>query len=301
VQTITATIDLDDIRAARASKSRGLQAVTSIDINGGKGFQRIQVDFEMGKRKQWGQTSLSSVTSQITSVVQNIGKGEAAAAADLSTPDLSHPRPSTKPIDTRYHLPEEEIALGPACWMWDYLRRSRAQGYFVPLSGGIDSCATSVIVFSMCRLVVKACQEGNQQVLSDVRRICGEKEGSTWIPKEAQEVSGKLFVTCYMGTENSSEETRKRAKELAEAIGSYHIDLNMDIVIRAIVALFTLVTNKTPKFKVHGGSGAENLALQNIQARLRMVLSYMLAQLVPWVRGQMGGLLVLGSANVDER
>jgi NAD+ synthase (glutamine-hydrolysing) len=75
----------------------------------------------------------------------------------------------------------------------------------------------------------------------------------------------------------------------------------MDIIIKAIITLFTLVMNKTPKFKVHGGTGAENLALQNIQARLRMLLSYMLAQLVPWVRGQWGGLLVLGSANVDER
>ena len=31
-----------------------------------------------------------------------------------------------------------------------------------------------------------------------------------------------------------------------------------------------------------------------------MVLAYLLAQLLPWVRGYKGGLLVLGSANVDE-
>ena len=36
------------------------------------------------------------------------------------------------------------------------------------------------------------------------------------------------------------------------------------------------------------------------QARSRMVLSYMLAQLLPWTRGRSGFLLVLGSANVDE-
>lgn len=32
-----------------------------------------------------------------------------------------------------------------------------------------------------------------------------------------------------------------------------------------------------------------------------MVLAYMFAQLLPFVRGRTGGLLVLGSANVDER
>ena len=68
-----------------------------------------------------------------------------------------------------------------------------------------------------------------------------------------------------MGTENSSAVTRKRAKDLSEAIGSYHIDLNMDTIVAAVQSLFSLVTNKTPRFKVHGGSNAENLALQNIQ------------------------------------
>ena len=50
----------------------------------------------------------------------------------------------------------ESVSFGPACWLWDYLRRSRTQGYFLPLSGGIDSCATAVIVHSMCRLVAEA-------------------------------------------------------------------------------------------------------------------------------------------------
>jgi NAD+ synthase (glutamine-hydrolysing) len=45
---------------------------------------------------------------------------------------------------------------------------------------------------------------------------------------------------------------------------------------------------------------SEDLALQNIQARLRMVTAYLFAQLLPWTRSRNGFLLVLGSANVDE-
>ena len=51
---------------------------------------------------------------------------------------------------------------------------------------------------------------------------------------------------------------------------------------------------------MYGGSNTENLALQNIQARIRMVLAYTFALLMPWTRGLPGGILVLGSANVDE-
>jgi NAD+ synthase (glutamine-hydrolysing) len=82
---------------------------------------------------------------------------------------------------------------------------------------------------------------------------------------------------------------------------SYHTDVNIDSVVTSLRTLFQVVTGMRPRFRVHGGSDAENLALQNIQARLRMVIAYFFAQLLPWVRGRTGGLLVLGSANVDER
>ncbi|PVG04706.1 glutamine-dependent NAD(+) synthetase with GAT domain-containing protein [Serendipita vermifera] len=206
----------------------------------------------------------------------------------------------TSQITTRIHSPEEEIALGPACWLWDYLRRSRTQGYFVPLSGGIDSCATATIVYSMCRLVAEAANRGDKDVIADARRIIGEHEESEYTPMDAKEFCGRIFHTCYMGTQNSSADTRRRAKELAASIGSYHVDLNMDTVVTAVHALFATVTGRQPRFRVHGGTNAENLALQNIQARLRMVLAYLFAQLLPWARGRTGGLLVLGSANVDE-
>merc|ERR1719228_506363 len=57
---------------------------------------------------------------------------------------------------------------------------------------------------------------------------------------------------------------------------------------------------KMPQFSAHGGSVRENLALQNVQARSRMVMAYLFAQLNLWTRNRRGGLLVLGSANVDE-
>lgn len=46
--------------------------------------------------------------------------------------------PSADPIEVQYHSPEEEISLGPACWLWDYLRRSGQAGFFLPLSGGMS-------------------------------------------------------------------------------------------------------------------------------------------------------------------
>ncbi|KAI8825625.1 uncharacterized protein EV422DRAFT_492150 [Fimicolochytrium jonesii] len=224
--------------------------------------------------------------------------------ADLAlTQDIFLDGQIIRPTDARppfYHTPEEEIRYGPACWLWDYLRRSKSGGFFLPLSGGLDSCCTAIIVYSMCDLVCKAAKNGEKQVIADARRIAGEPPESTYIPETPQEFSGRIFHTCYMGTSNSSAETRARAKHLAEWIGSYHLDINMDSIVSGFLAVFQLATGKVPQYKVQGGTETENLALQNIQARSRMVLAYMFAQLLLWIRGRFGALLVLGSSNVDE-
>ncbi|XP_061612208.1 glutamine-dependent NAD(+) synthetase isoform X4 [Phyllopteryx taeniolatus] len=205
--------------------------------------------------------------------------------------------PTSQAITRRLHTPEEEISLGPACWLWDYLRRSGQGGFLLPLSGGVDSSSVACIVYSMCVLVCQAIQNGDTQVLEDVRRLVGD---DAYLPRRPRELCGHIFTTCYMASENSSADTCNRAKELAGQIGSTHMNLNIDMAVKGIVGIFSMVTGRWPQFRANGGSHRENLALQNVQARVRMVLAYLFAQLGLWTRGKPGGLLVLGSANVDE-
>ncbi|XP_018527577.1 glutamine-dependent NAD(+) synthetase isoform X1 [Lates calcarifer] len=205
--------------------------------------------------------------------------------------------PTHQPITWHFHTPEEEISLGPACWLWDYLRRSGQAGFLLPLSGGVDSSSTACIVHSMCVLLCQTVQDGNKQVLEDIRRVVGD---DSYCPQHAKELCGRIFTTCYMASENSSEDTRNRAKDLANQIGSTHMSINIDMAVEGILGIFSAVTGRWPQFRANGGSHRENLALQNVQARVRMVLAYLFAQLSLWARGKPGGLLVLGSANVDE-
>uniref|UniRef100_A0A0A9Z4W3 Glutamine-dependent NAD(+) synthetase n=1 Tax=Lygus hesperus TaxID=30085 RepID=A0A0A9Z4W3_LYGHE len=202
----------------------------------------------------------------------------------------------SRPIVWEYHQPEEEIAFGPACWLWDYLRRSNQGGFFLPLSGGVDSCSSATIVYSMCRLVCEACPF-SEEVLASVRNMVSDQN---YFPSDPKELCGRLFFTCYMATENSSTETKARAKSLAQQIGSTHTEVNVSGAVTALLNIFALVTGMRPKFSVHGGTPRECLALQNVQARVRMVIAYLFSQLMLWARNRQGGLLVLGSANVDE-
>ena len=92
VEVVTAVVDLEEIRSFRSSPSRGMQAQLS------QKFPRIELDVRLSKRA-----------------------------------DDRHYRVvgASDPIDLKYHTPEEEIALGGACWLWDYLRRSHSAGFFM--------------------------------------------------------------------------------------------------------------------------------------------------------------------------
>lgn len=238
--------------------------------------------------------------------------------------------PTTPRIEPRIHTPEEECALGPACWLWDYLRRSGGSGFLLPLSGGADSASVAAIVRIMCILVATAILRDNDiNVKSELFRImkgipltkittkdsltqdsvnCVSHHLSSDITDFANEICGHILHTVYLGTENSSKVTRSRAQRLSESIGAYHNAIDIDIIVSAVLRVFSIfiLDKKFPGaekkicYSMHGGTDAEDIALQNIQARLRMVMSYLCAQLFPWVRGKKGFLLVLGSANVDE-
>ncbi|KAK3373776.1 hypothetical protein B0T24DRAFT_624539, partial [Lasiosphaeria ovina] len=263
VEVVTATVDLDEVRSYRAAISRGMQAATSTAK-----YQRIQTPFELSSEDE---------ESDVT-------------------------RGPTLPIQPRIHSVEEEVALCGGCYLWDYLRRSGSAGFLVPLSGGIDSCATATIVYSMCRIVIAAIEDGNAQVIEDVKRIA-KYDGEGVLPKTPQALCNQILTTIYMGMKKqSSHETRQRAKDLAEAIGSYHVNLDIDDVYEAQKNLLVNTINFEPRFKVHGGTNQENLTLQCIQARIRMVTAYEFGQILPTARNRPGGgsLLVLGSANVGE-
>ncbi|XP_033217221.1 glutamine-dependent NAD(+) synthetase [Belonocnema kinseyi] len=269
VEVTVATIDLEDIRTYRNNiRSRSHCAAKS------NPYPRVKIDFALTS-----ESLLSDPPDQPLSSNYCLQDDENCSNKIL------------------YHTPEEEISLAPACWLWDYLRRSGQGGFFLPLSGGVDSSATACLVYSMCDLIVDAVKKGDAQVLSDIRKIVGDFE---YVPTDPKQLCNTLLVTCYMGTENSSPETKSKASELATEIGSYHHSVVIDVAISAILGIFQQVAKLTPKFKAHGGSPRENLALQNIQARLRMVIAYLFAQLMLWVRGRPGGLLVLGCSNVDE-
>ena len=48
---------------------------------------------------------------------------------------------------------------------------------------------------------------------------------------------------------------------------SYHLSISIDTAVSAMLKIFSTVVNVVPKFRAHGGSLRENLAMQNVQVK----------------------------------
>ena len=68
-----------------------------------------------------------------------------------------------------------------------------------------------------------------------MRKVVGEED---YVPTDPRELCKRIFVTCYMGTENSSRETRARADGIAAQIGSHHLGVVIDTVVSAVLGIF---------------------------------------------------------------
>lgn len=104
-----------------------------------------------------------------------------------------------------------------------------------------------------------------------------------------------------MGSKNSSKQTMDRAALLSDEIGSNHLCCSIDSSVEATTNTIQDTLDLKLNFKTNGGSNMQNLCLQNVQARTRMVMSYMMAMSIPISINSSKSLLVLGTSNVDER
>lgn len=143
--------------------------------------------------------------------------------------------PVTLPVEPFYHPEDKEIGLGPALWMWDYLRKSVSGGFFIPLSGGLDSCSCALIVYAMCKFLT----ENLEDVKMDLSRILGTDDMTILMDPKA--ICNRILYSCYFGTSNSTTSSQSRAHNLAKAINSYFCKRALCVILLIICVVIILL------------------------------------------------------------
>jgi NAD+ synthase (glutamine-hydrolysing) len=160
------------------------------------------------------------------------------------------------------HLKQEEFTRAIVLALFDYLRKSRSGGFVVSLSGGADSAAVAVLAsliveFGLAQLGL----EGFLGKLAHLERLRG------------QPLVEALLTTVYQGTSNSSRTTREAARQVAAAVGAVFIEWDVDNLIERYTGLVSKAVGRDLCWET------DDVALQNIQARVRAPGVWLLANL----------------------
>lgn len=161
---------------------------------------------------------------------------------------------------------EEEFARAVSLALFDYLRKSRSQGFVVSLSGGADSSACAALVYLMVELGVESTGiERFKQRLSYIEKI--QQATST------KEIVHELLYCIWQGTENSSAETKFSATSLAEDLNARFYDVNINGLVETYKELIESGLDRKLSWDT------DDIALQNIQARVRAPSAWLLTNI----------------------
>ncbi len=171
--------------------------------------------------------------------------------------------------DNNYLFPKS-VALA----LYDYLRKSRANGFVLSLSGGADSSSCALLV---AHLVRRALEEiGEKEFINQLPGVSWQLPEEFYeLPKDEIEkiLVQNLLTVVFQFSENSSEKTFEAAKYLADSLGAkfYHWSIQEE------VDSYTRKIEKTIGRSLNWDN--DDLTLQNIQARSRSPIIWMLANL----------------------
>jgi NAD+ synthase (glutamine-hydrolysing) len=164
------------------------------------------------------------------------------------------------------HVKEEELARALSLGLLDYMTKSRSRGFVVSLSGGADSAAIACACATMVGFAVQSLgMEGLKRRLAYVPGVAEAQD--------TRHLVHAVLTTVYQSTRNSGSVTRNAAREVAQAIGARHLELDVDSQVQGYITMVEAALGRQLDWRT------DDIALQNIQARTRAPSVWLLANL----------------------
>jgi NAD+ synthase (glutamine-hydrolysing) len=170
------------------------------------------------------------------------------------------PRPPTAT-----DLPHLELELALALALREYLRKTGIRKVALALSGGRDSAMCALLVHRMARY-----------------------DNPDATPEALRATMRELLVTAYLATDHSGAATREAAAAVADDVGAEHLVGEIQAAVDTHLDIYAKMAGVRPSWD----EPAHDVPLQNVQARLRGSLIWMVANL--------RGALLISTSNLSE-
>ena len=161
---------------------------------------------------------------------------------------------------------EWEFVQASSLALLDYLRKSKSKGFVLSLSGGADSSTIAVLVAEMVRRGIAELGIAGLVHKLGLALTYGEAQPE-------KDLVNQLLITAYQGTKNSSTATFASAKTLAESLGATFLSWTIEEEVQSYSQKIEQAIGRPLSWE------QDDLALQNIQARTRSPIIWMLANI----------------------
>lgn len=158
--------------------------------------------------------------------------------------------------------PHAETLKALALGLWDWQRKTYQKGYVVSLSGGADSALVAASVYLAHQLARMALGE---QVYHQQLQQCGIDIH--------QDIFSQVLTTVYQASAHSSERTWLAAWQLAQGLGAKHHQWDIEPQVAYSQSLIEKSLERSLTWD------KDDIALQNIQARVRSPGIWMMANI----------------------
>lgn len=195
-----------------------------------------------------------------------------AANRDIDVPIVSIAAPI--PEATQHKAPQvvasksplaepEEFMRAVVLGLADYMRKSHAKGFVVSLSGGCDSGVVATLCAQTFTMLLETFGPEEMGKRYGLALPPEPKNPKSWI---------KQYLTLvYQSTAQSGQVTRHAAQSLAEELGATFSIVDIEPAVQIYTHLGSEILGTPMSWEKH------DLALQNIQARTRAPLAWLLA------------------------
>ena len=160
----------------------------------------------------------------------------------------------------------QEFTNAVVLGLHDYLRKSKSNGFVISLSGGADSSSCLVLATEMIRSGIAT--YGLEQFLRRINRADLINQ-----VRDEKETVGRLVSCAYQSSKNSSSETQNAARVLAESVGATFYQWSIEDEVNNAQETIERAVGRQLTWAI------DDIALQNIQARVRSPIIWMLANI----------------------
>lgn len=185
---------------------------------------------------------------------------------EMATTEITESGIQLKEIRADHGSRNEQFLAATTLGLFDYQRKSGSNGFVLSLSGGADSATCLILAYESIKRGVD--QLGFDEYKQKINFF------DRGIPANSiEQLSEALLVTAYQATENSGSGTYESAKDIANEVNASFFHWTVDKSVNHAKQVIENALGRNLTWE------DDDITLQNIQARSRSPLIWMLANI----------------------